>query len=191
MPAVQDKLRTQVPTMRDRIKSILREHGDRKISDVTIAQAYGGMRGVKGLVTETSALDPAEGIRFRGYSIPQLQEKLPRAEGGVQPLPEGLFHLLLTGELPTAAETAEVTRAWRERLRWKSHDVFGGMDEFAAVIPAIAALIDEKREVLLDADGNLTAEGSDEMLLALFDLCKRDIDKAEGLINDLGWAQQG
>ena len=89
------------------------------------------------------------------------------------------------------SETETVGRAWRERLRWKSHDVFSGMDEFAAVIPAIAALIDEKREVLLDADGNLTAEGSDEMLLALFDLCKRDIDKAEGLINDLGWAQQG
>ncbi len=35
---------------------------------------YGGMRGIKGLVTETSLLDPEEGIRFRGYSIPECQE---------------------------------------------------------------------------------------------------------------------
>ena len=62
---------------------------------------YGGMRGIRGLVTETSLLDPEEGIRFRGYSIPECQELLPRAEGGLEPLPEGLFYLLLTGKMPT------------------------------------------------------------------------------------------
>ena len=50
------------------------------------------MRGITGLVSETSLLDAQEGIRFRGYSIPELQEKLPRAEGGSEPLPEGLFY---------------------------------------------------------------------------------------------------
>ena len=35
---------------------------------------YGGMRGIRGLVTETSLLDPEEGIRFRGYSIPECQK---------------------------------------------------------------------------------------------------------------------
>ena len=43
---------------------------------------YGGMRGMKGLVTETSVLDPDEGIRFRGFTIPECQEKLPKAPGG-------------------------------------------------------------------------------------------------------------
>ena len=43
---------------------------------------YGGMRGMKGLVTETSVLDPEEGIRFRGYTIPECQELLPKAPGG-------------------------------------------------------------------------------------------------------------
>ena len=42
---------------------------------------------------ETSLLDAQEGIRFRGYSIPELQQKLPKAHGGTEPLPEGLFHL--------------------------------------------------------------------------------------------------
>ena len=65
---------------------------------------YGGMRGIRGLVTETSLLDPEEGIRFRGYSIPECQELLPKAEGGEEPLPEGLFYLLLTGKIPTVDE---------------------------------------------------------------------------------------
>ena len=65
---------------------------------------YGGMRGMKGLVTETSVLDPDEGIRFRGYSIPECQKLLPAAPGGSEPLPEGLFWLLLTGDVPSKAQ---------------------------------------------------------------------------------------
>lgn len=42
---------------------------------------YGGMRGIKGLVCETSVLDPDEGIRFRGLSIPECQKVLPKAPG--------------------------------------------------------------------------------------------------------------
>ena len=54
-------------------------------------QMYGGMRGMKGLVTETSVLDADEGIRFRGYTIPECQELLPKAAGGGdEPLPEGM-----------------------------------------------------------------------------------------------------
>lgn len=62
------------------------------------------MRGIKGLVTETSVLDPNEGIRFRGLSIPECQQVLPTAPGGAEPLPEGLFWLLLTSHVPTAEQ---------------------------------------------------------------------------------------
>lgn len=65
---------------------------------------YGGMRGIKGLVCETSVLDPDEGIRFRGLSIPECQKVLPKAPGGSEPLPEGLFWLLITGNVPTDAQ---------------------------------------------------------------------------------------
>ena len=70
-------------------------------------QMYGGMRGIRGLVTETSLLDPEEGIRFRGYSIPECQKLLPRADGGEEPLPEGLFYLLLTGKVPTKEQVRQ------------------------------------------------------------------------------------
>src|SRR6185436_2640182 len=83
------------------IKDLMKEHGEKKIGEVTLAQVYQGMRGMTGLVTETSLLDAQDGIRFRGYSIPELQERLPKAPGGSEPLPEGLFYLMLVGELPT------------------------------------------------------------------------------------------
>ena len=67
------------------------------------------MRGILGLVTETSVLDPEEGIRFRGYSIPECQELLPRAEGGMEPLPEGLFWLLMTGQIPTKEQVKHLS----------------------------------------------------------------------------------
>ncbi|MFS9669681.1 hypothetical protein, partial [Klebsiella pneumoniae] len=71
------------------IKSLLKEHGSKVIGEVTLAQVYQGMRGITGLVTETSLLDAQEGIRFRGYSIPELQDKLPKSPNGSEPLPEG------------------------------------------------------------------------------------------------------
>jgi citrate synthase len=51
------------------------------------------------MLWETSLLDPEEGIRFRGYSIPELQEKLPKAKAGGEPIPEGLLWLLMTGDV--------------------------------------------------------------------------------------------
>ncbi|MFN5760995.1 MAG: citrate (Si)-synthase, eukaryotic [Sphingobacteriales bacterium] len=97
------------------IKEILKEHGNRKIGEVTLSQIYQGMRGMTGLVTETSLLDANEGIRFRGFSIPELQEKLPKVKGGSEPLPEGLFYLMLMGELPSEENVAEITSILQRR----------------------------------------------------------------------------
>ncbi len=112
---LKEKFASKMVPMRERIQKILKEHGEMKISDVTIAQAYGGARSVKCMVWETSALDPMEGIRFRGYTIPELQQKLPKAPGGEEPIPEGIFHLLLTGDMPTYQDTVEITEEWRRR----------------------------------------------------------------------------
>ena len=55
------------------------------------------MRSVTSMIWETSLLDSNEGIRFRGYSIPECQKLLPAAINGGEPLPESLLYLLLTG----------------------------------------------------------------------------------------------
>lgn len=70
-----------------------REHGSKVIDKVTLDQVYGGARGIKSLVWEGSVLDAEEGIRFRGKTIPECQELLPKAPGGKEPLPEGTSHV--------------------------------------------------------------------------------------------------
>lgn len=109
------------------IKDLLKEQGAKKVGEVQLAQIFQGMRGITGMVYETSLLDSQEGIRFRGYSIPELQQKLPKAKGGQEPLPEGLFYLLLTGELPTEQDVAALSADWRKRSNVPAH-VFKTID---------------------------------------------------------------
>ena len=115
MSKLKEKLRKKIEEWRPRTTRLVKEFGDVKISDVTIGQAIGGMRGVKCLTTDISYLDPFEGIRFRGYTIPETLEKLPKAPGGEMPYVEGLFYLLLTGDIPTEAEVKEVVEEFRKR----------------------------------------------------------------------------
>lgn len=115
MEILKERFKAKADNANAEIKEILKQHGSKKIGEVTLAQIYQGMRGITGLVSETSLLDPQDGIRFRGYSIPDLQEKLPKANGGSEPLPEGLFYLMLCGELPTAEDTQHVTSVLQRR----------------------------------------------------------------------------
>ncbi|MEO8568047.1 MAG: citrate (Si)-synthase, eukaryotic [Ginsengibacter sp.] len=121
MGVVQDRFKAKADILAAEVKEILHEHGDRVIGEVKLSQIYQGMRGITGLVTETSLLDSQDGIRFRGYSIPELQEKLPKAEGGNEPLPEGLFYLMLLGELPTEEDAQHISNVWQRRSHVPSH----------------------------------------------------------------------
>jgi citrate synthase len=104
MSDLKAKLHEKIEGWRPRTAKLLKEHGDKKLGEVTIAQAIGGMRGVKCLVTDISYLDPNEGIRFRGNTIPETLKALPKAPGGEMPYVEGHLWLLLTGEFPTKQE---------------------------------------------------------------------------------------
>ncbi|KAK2139777.1 hypothetical protein NP493_6206g00003 [Ridgeia piscesae] len=112
-----------VPEFQKTVKEFRSKHGNTKVGEVTVDMMYGGMRGIKGLVTETSVLDPDEGIRFRGYSIPECQKLLPTVAGGKEMLPEGLFWLLLTGDIPTDAQVKAVSKEWANRADLPAHVV--------------------------------------------------------------------
>jgi len=112
---IKERFKEKAESLSAEIKDILKEHGSKKIGEVSLSQIYSGMRGMTGLVTETSLLDPQEGIRFRGYSIPEIQEKLPKVPGGTEPLPEGLFYLMLLGELPNENDVQELSANWQRR----------------------------------------------------------------------------
>ncbi len=117
MSTLKSKLAEKINEWRPRTAKLVKEFGDVKIGEVTIEQAIGGMRGVKSLVTDISYLDPYEGIRFRGFTIPEVLEKLPKVPGGEMPYVEGFFHLLLTGDIPTVEEVKEVHEEFNRRKK--------------------------------------------------------------------------
>ncbi|WP_291907629.1 citrate (Si)-synthase, eukaryotic [Chitinophaga sp. CB10] len=121
MGYIKEKFKVKADELNAEVKDLLKNHGATKIEDVTLAQVYQGMRGITGLVTETSLLDANEGIRFRGYSIPELREALPKAPGGAEPLPEGLFYLMLIGELPGEADVQYISSLLGRRSHVPNH----------------------------------------------------------------------
>ncbi len=127
MELLKEKFKAKAEAAGLEIKEIIKTHGAKKVGEVTLSQVYQGMRGITGLVTETSLLDAQEGIRFRGYSIPELQARLPKAPGGGEPLPEGLFHLMLLGELPNQEDVEMITNIWQRRSHVPNH-VFATID---------------------------------------------------------------
>jgi citrate synthase len=127
MGILKERFKAKAESAAVEIKDLLKEHGTKKIGEVQLSQVYQGMRGITGLVSETSLLDSQEGIRFRGYSIPELQQKLPKAKGGSEPLPEGLFYLMLIGELPTEEDVAHISSIWQRRSHVPNH-VFDAID---------------------------------------------------------------
>jgi citrate synthase len=94
MPTIKEALAQRIPDRRQEISDLVRNYGDRVIDEVTVKQAYGGMRGVKGLVCDTSLVDPEKGLIIRGTPINQLADCTA----------EEIFFLLVVGDLPTQEE---------------------------------------------------------------------------------------
>jgi citrate synthase len=115
MSTLKETLFKKIEEHRPRTTRLLKEFGDVKISEVTISQAIGGARGVRCLVTDVSYLDPLEGIRFRGRTIPETFAALPAVAGQEYPSVEGFFYYLMTGEIPTAAQAEAVVADFKKR----------------------------------------------------------------------------
>jgi len=107
MAKLKEVLSKKIPGLRDEIKGFVKEHADKAISEVTIKQAYGGMRGVKALVCDTSVVPPDKGLIIRGTPIGELKDKLP----------EAIFYLLVTGELPDDASLEDFKKDMKSRAK--------------------------------------------------------------------------
>ena len=91
---LKETLAAQIPKLREERVTLMKQHGDHQISTVSVAQAIGGMRGIKGMVCDTSVVEPDQGLIIRGRPIMDLTDKIP----------EEIFWLLITGNFPTADE---------------------------------------------------------------------------------------
>ena len=113
--ALKDVLKQKIEEFRPRTTKLVKEFGKVVIDQVTIDQCIGGARDVRCLVTDISYLDPQEGIRFRGKTIPETFEALPKATGSDYPTVESFWYFLLTGDVPTPAQVDEVIAEWKSR----------------------------------------------------------------------------
>ena len=126
---LKQKFQEKIQPARDERKKLIIDHGEKVIGDITIKQIYSGMRGMISMVTETSKLDPEDGIKFRGYSLDELIDLLPTYGDGKQPMPEGIFYLMLIGELPTQQDVELITEEWKKRSKVPNF-VFSILDSF-------------------------------------------------------------
>ena len=128
MDTLKEKFAGKALPLALEMKQFVKDHGDKVVSNVTVAQVFGGLKGVPGMICETSKLDPVDGIRFKGYSLAELRDLLPKAPGGFEPLPEGIFYLMLIGELPTDADVQNISNIWARRAIVPMH-VFNVLDK--------------------------------------------------------------
>ncbi len=137
MSNLKQKLSQKIKEHRPRTHKLMKEHGDVFVDEVTIAKLIGGMRSLKSLVTDISYLDPQEGIRYRGYTLPEVFERLPKPDGSEGPYVEGLFYLLLTGDIPTEVEVGEVIDEFSGRSALPAY-VYEVIDAFPSDSPPMS-----------------------------------------------------
>lgn len=90
MANLQDVMSEKIPLWRERISDLVAANEQKVVSTITIKQLCGGLRGVQGLICNTSFVHPEKGLFIRGIPISELVDRLP----------EEIFYLLCTGELP-------------------------------------------------------------------------------------------
>jgi citrate synthase len=141
MGKLHDRLAEQAPALRERVHNIVTEHGTTVVSEVMVSQIFGGMRGVKGLVCDTSVVEPDKGLVVRGIPIGDLKDRIP----------EEIFYLLCTGELPDAEALASLQQELRERAEVPSYvwDVLKAMpaDTHSMAMFSTAILAMERESV--------------------------------------------
>ena len=121
MATLQETLAQQIPDLRSKIKALVKANAATVISEVTVKQAYGGMRGIKGLVCDTSYVDPQEGLIIRGHPLLTIKHLTPEAG----------FFLLLTGDIPDEAAVKALQADYDKRACVPSYvwDVLEAMPE--------------------------------------------------------------
>ncbi|OJJ97526.1 hypothetical protein ASPACDRAFT_123455 [Aspergillus aculeatus ATCC 16872] len=162
-PDLKTALKAVIPAKRDLLKQV-KARSDQVIGEVTVGNVIGGQRGLKALLWEGSVLDPNEGIRFHGKTIKDCQRELPKGPVGTEMLPEAMFWLLLTGQVPSTAQVRAFSRQLAEQSHLPQHllnlikSFPREMHPMTQLSIAVAALNTESRFALEYARGLPKAE---------------------------------
>lgn len=91
-------LAEKIPKWREEALGLIHEKGDAVISEVSVSHAYAGMRGIKGLICDTSSVSAETGLIIRGRPLLDIKHLLP----------EEVFFLLVTGDLPSEEDLEDL-----------------------------------------------------------------------------------
>jgi len=168
MSLLKEKLAQQIPGLREDIKGLVTGHGDHVISDVNVQQAYGGMRGVKGMICDTSVVEPDKGLIIRGTPILEMTDWLP----------EEIFFLLLTGDKPSA-----------EELKSLQDDLSSRSDVPSYVWDVLAAMPKDSHPMAMLDTGILVMQRESVFAGRYNEMAKTEYWEAalEDALNILGW----
>ncbi|PFH59104.1 hypothetical protein XA68_12795 [Ophiocordyceps unilateralis] len=150
-PDLKETLRAMIPAKREELARIKKEYGDKVTGEIRVENILGGMRGLRAMLWESSVLDPEEGIRFHGRSIKDCQRHLPRGRTGKQMLPEAMFWLLLTGQVPSENQVRRLSQQLTSQVelpRWVTGMLNGiprSVHPMTVFAMAVAALNKESR----------------------------------------------
>ena len=106
MSSLKEQLKNKIPVVQEEIKNLLLEKGDEKIGEVTVSQAYSGMRGINAFVCDTSSVSADKGLIIRGKPLLDITDITP----------EEVFFLLLTGDLPTVDQMDSLKKEFSSHL---------------------------------------------------------------------------
>jgi citrate synthase len=112
---LQDTIQALAKKKTPDFMNLRKKKGQDVIGQVTVEAAMLGMKATPLILSETSMLDPALGIKYRGLTLKECNEKLPKAAGSTVGLPEAAFWLLLTGEIPTDAQVKALNAELHKR----------------------------------------------------------------------------
>ncbi|MFA5026031.1 MAG: citrate (Si)-synthase [Candidatus Shapirobacteria bacterium] len=112
---IHDEIARQLPDTRRRVLELMNKSGDCHIANITINHLLGGIKNIDLLVSDISYADVEKGLCLRGYSIPEVLNRLPKPKGINMPYIGGLYYLLMTGNFPTKSQAQVIEKDWSLR----------------------------------------------------------------------------
>jgi len=141
MERFKRKIKESIERQREEIKQLRDKYGDSHVDCVSVRQLFGGMRGVQGLICNTSYVSPDKGLIIRGIPILELRDRLP----------EEIFFLLISGDFPDAKSLEQLQEALKISSIVPSYvwDVLEAMpeDSHPMAMLAVALLAMERESV--------------------------------------------
>jgi citrate synthase len=139
--SITDKLSSKFFEWREEVKALVSVNGSKVIEPVTVGQIYGGMRGIRSLICDTSRVPQDKGLIIRGKYLKDV----------INVLPEEIYYLLLTGDLPDKSELNDFSSDIKNRKQIPSYvwDVLRSMpkDSHPMAMLNTAILVMQKESV--------------------------------------------